>query len=396
MSYSLKLEYLELLRLQYVSSSKTRRSQIIDEVCRNTGMHRKSAIRCLRSKIKGRRVGSGRKKTYSPDAIYFLRKLWIKTDQMCSKKLKKAVPHWIDKMLLPVQPKEELLKMSASTMDRYLRPYRAQFRRKSNTGTRPGKLLKTIVPIKTLSNIPNRAGFIEADTVAHCGGFLTGDFVWSLTFTDLFTGWTENRAVWGKHAVNVHAAIEEIENSIPFEIIEFNVDNGSEFLNHRLVEYFQPGGPRQRKRFALTRSRSYHKNDNAHVEQKNWTHVREIFGYERFEFKELVPIMNQIYQVQNMLTNFFHPQMKLKSKVRVGAKIKKKYDEPTTPYHRLLADPSVSEESKSKLKAQYEKLNPFELVEIREALLTDFFKHKKQLQSNKEAANPPSNVIPLR
>ena len=396
MSYHLKLEYLEILRSQYLVASKKQRSQLIDEICRNTGMHRKSAIRSLRAKIKGRRVGSGRKKTYSSEATVYLRRLWIKTDQMCSKKLKKALPHWIPKTLMPAAIRDELLRMSASTIDRYLKPSRAQFRRKSNTGTRPGKLLKTIVPIKTLSNIPDRAGFIEADTVAHCGGLLLGDFVWSLTFTDLFTGWTENRAVWGKHAINVHAAIEDIENSIPFEIIEFNVDNGSEFLNHRLVEYFQPGGPKQRKRFALTRSRSYHKNDNAHVEQKNWTHVREIFGYERFEFKELVPIMNQVYQVQNMLTNFFHPQMKLKSKVRVGAKIKKKYDEPKTPYHRLLEDPHVSEENKTKIKAQYEKLNPFELVELREALLTDFYKHKKQLQLNKEASNPPSNVIPIR
>jgi hypothetical protein len=396
MSYHLKLEYLEILRSRYAGASKISRSQIIDEFCRNTGMHRKSAIRCLRSKMKGRRTGSGRKKRYSVDAIYQLRKFWIKAEQMCSKKIKHALPFWLDKAVMTAEVKHELLRMSPSTMDRYLKPFRAQTKRRWNTGTKPSKLLKNIVPIKTLSNIPARAGFIEADTVAHCGGSLLGEFIWSLTFTDVFSGWTENRAVWGKHAVNVHAAIQDIEASLPFEIIEFNVDNGSEFLNHRLVEYFQPGGPHLRRQFVMTRSRSYHKNDNAHVEQKNWTHVRQIFGYERFEFKELLPMMNEVYQVQNMLTNFFIPQMKLKSKVRVGAKIKKKYDTPQTPYHRLLADPSVTEENKNKLKEQYEKLNPFKLVELREALLADFYKHKKQLQLNKEAATPPSNVIPLR
>lgn len=396
MSYHLKLEYLEILRSRYATASKVERSQIIDEICRNTGFHRKSAIRALRSKMKGRRTGSGRKKVYSEHAIYQLRKFWIKAEQMCSKKIKQALPYWLEKSLIDAGIKAELLKMSASSMDRYLKPFKAQTKRRWNTGTKPGKLLKNIVPIKTLSNIPARAGFIEADTVAHCGGSLLGDFIWSLTFTDVFSGWTENRAVWGKHAVNVHAAIEDIEATLPFEIVEFNVDNGSEFLNHRLVEYFQPDGPHKRRKFVMTRSRSYHKNDNAHVEQKNWTHVRQIFGYERFEFKELLPIMNEVYQVQNMLTNFFIPQMKLQSKVRVGAKIKKKYDVPKTPYHRLLADSSVSEENKTKLKEQYEKLNPFKLVELREALLADFYKHKKQLQLNKEAANPTSNVIPLR
>ena len=396
MSYHLKLEYLEILRSRYAVASKTGRSQIIDEISRNTGMHRKSIILALRLKMRGRRTGSGRRPVYSVDAIYHLRKFWIKAEQMCSKKIKQALPFWLDKSLLPAEIKIELLQMSASSIDRYLKPFRAQTKRRWNTGTKPSKLLKNIVPIKTLSNIPGRAGFIEADTVAHCGGSLMGDFIWSLTFTDVFSGWTENRGVWGKHAINVHAAIEDIEASLPFEIVQFNVDNGSEFLNHRLVEYFQPGGPHKRREFIMTRSRSYHKNDNAHVEQKNWTHVRQIFGYERFEFKEILPIMNEVYQVQNMLTNFFIPQMKLQSKVRVGAKIKKKYDLPKTPYHRLLADPSVSEENKKKLTDQYETLNPFKLVELREELLASFYKHKKQLQLNKEEANPPSNIIPLR
>jgi len=220
---------------------------------------------------------------------------------------------------------------------------------------------------------------------------MAGDFIWSLTITDTYSGWTENRAVWGKTAKSVHEAIEEIENGLPFEIKSLNCDNGSEFLNHRLVEYFSVGnqGPTgERKRFVMTRSRSYHKNDNAHVEQKNWTSVRQIFGYERLEFRELIPLMNEIYKVQSLFSNFWIPQFKLKSKVRVGTKIKKAYHPPATPYQRLLDDPSVAQEAKDKLTAIYGTLNPFDLRERREALLASFFRLKRELQLAKESPLP--------
>jgi hypothetical protein len=389
MSIELRREYLEILRSRYRGADKRTRSQIIDELVLNTGIHRKSAIRRLRKGMRPKRAGWGRKKSFSSECICLLRRIWRASDQQCSKKLKLMMAAWIGKLgETPEVLSKELQRMSPASIDRYLKPFRVIEKRKRNSGTRPGcRSLRQVIPMKNLGNIAPCAGHLEADTVAHCGGNMAGDFIWSLTITDTFSGWTENRAVWGKGAKNVHEAIEDIERNLPFDIQSLNVDNGSEFLNHRLVEYFSSGnrGPNGiRERFVMTRSRSYKKNDNAHVEQKNWTHVRQIFGYERFEFKDLLPLMNEIYKVQNIFSNFWIPQFKLKSKVRVGAKIKKTYHPPATPYHRLLADPSVSEESKSKLTAIYDATNPFELRERREALLASFFRMKRELQKEKE------------
>jgi hypothetical protein len=396
MSIALRREYLEILRSRYRGANRRGRSQIIDELVLNTGLHRKSAIRCLRHSLRPKRPGWGRKKLYSPDCIQLLRRIWKLSDQLCSKKLKCVLPDWIQRLgAVPRALAEEVCRMSAASIDRYLGPYRAFERRKSNTGTRPGsRIFRQVIPLKSLGNIAPCAGYLEADTVAHCGGNMAGDFIWSLTITDTFSGWTENRAVWGKHSKNVFEAIEDIENCLPFELRSINVDNGSEIMNHRLVEYFQQGGKKKRERFVMTRSRSYRKNDNAHVEQKNWTHVRQIFGYERFEFKEMLPIMNEVYKVQNQLTNFFHPQFKLKSKVRVGTKIKKTYHAPETPYRRLLADPKLPQEQKDKLTALFNILNPLDLRERREALLAYFFRLKRELQSNQESKDSGPSESP--
>lgn len=388
MSEQTKREYIAILRQRYFADTSRRsRNLIISELCANTGMHRKSAIRCLRDPLKQKmrtRSGRGRKRIYSPDLVPVLKFIWAKSGQMCSKNLKQALPEWSAALPLPTEIRCQLSKLSPSTIERILKPHKVIYRRRRRSGTKPGTLLKNMIPIKTLGNIVDRAGHLEADTVAHCGGSLMGEFIWTLTMTDRFTGWTENRGVWGKSAKNVHEALEDIENNLPFEILSFNSDNGSEFLNQRIVEYFQVGGPRNRSRFVMTRSRSYHKNDNCHVEQKNWTHVRQVFGYQRFEFKELLPLMNEIYRIHNLWSNFFIPQQKLKSKVRIEAKIKKKYDLPQTPCNRLLADPNVSEETKERLKILKSQLNPFHLGDQRDALIAQFFHLKKQLESKKQ------------
>lgn len=402
MSTSLKREYLEILRSRYREASRPGRSQIIGELVNNTGMHRKSAIRCLRGGMRPKRPGWGRKKAYSASCVFALRKIWRASEQMCSRKLVKLMAAWLEKFPeLPGEVRAELLRMSASSIDRYLRKYRAIDQRRRHSGTRPGsRLFRQVIPLKSLGNIPSCAGTLEADTVAHCGGNMAGEFIWSLTITDSFSGWTENRAVWGKHAKNVHVAVEDIERALPFDILSINVDNGSEFLNHRLVEYFSAGNPSPRdgsprSRFVMTRSRSYRKNDNCHVEQKNWTSVRQLFGYERLEFQELLPLMNEIYRVQSLFKNFWIPQFKLKSKVRVGAKIKKTYHEPETPYHRLMADPQVPDASKERLTRIYESLNPFHLGEQKEALLADFYRLKQKLQSGNHAPNPERPTLHL-
>jgi hypothetical protein len=197
---------------------------------------------------------------------------------------------------------------------------------------------------------------MEADTVAHCGNSLAGDFIWSLTMTDIVTGWTECRATWNKGSQGVLEQIQAIESLLPFPLKGFDCDNGSEFLNHHFVRYFtdHPSKP------AFTRSRPYKKNDNAPIEQKNWTHARQLFGYERMANPKLVALMNQVYSsLWCPLQNHFCPNQKLKEKQRCGAKYKKKYHPPQTPYQRIIDHPDVPESDKAELKSQHDQLNPF-------------------------------------
>lgn len=392
-----RFEYLRLLAERYQNALRVEKSKILNEIITNLGMHRKAAIRRMAQLAEVERLRAlgpkpkrrkGRQVLYLPETLWHLRRLWIFSDQMCSKKLHAAMGEFLrfysPGRILDPASKEQLLQMSPATIDRHLKPYRSQLRRRKNTATKPGKFLKNVVPVKAMGNLAPRSGYIEADTVAHCGGSMSGQFIYSITFSDTFSGWTENRAIWGKSAEKTKEAIESIEDHLPFEIQSINVDNGSEFLNHHLVEYFSPENKKKnRSRFLLTRSRSYRKNDNAHVEQKNWTTVRQIFGYDRLEWEELIPIMNEIYEVQNTLTNHFFPQQKLKSKVRDGTKIKRKYDDPKTPYQRLMLDPQLSETSKRGLKVKHDLLNPFHLREKREGLLKQFFRLKNKLKGNK-------------
>jgi len=200
---------------------------------------------------------------------------------------------------------------------------------------------------------------VEADTVAHCGNSLAGDFIWSLTLTDIHTGWTECRAMWNNGAAGVIQQIENIQAGLPFELKGFDCDNGSEFLNHHLVRYFSEHKPRK---IRFTRARPYKKNDNAHVEQKNWSHVRQLLGYDRLDNPKLVELINDLYRNSwSLLQNHFGPTLKLLQKKRINSKYYKKYDNPKTPYQRLLEAEQVSENSKDTLKKQHQLLDPFKL-----------------------------------
>jgi len=215
---------------------------------------------------------------------------------------------------------------------------------------------------------------MEADTVAHCGTTLAGDFVWSLTLTDIASGWTENRATWNKGATGVLEQIKHIENNLPFPILGFDSDNGSEFLNYHLLRYFTERPDQKSVQF--TRSRPYKKNDNAHVEQKNWTHVRQLFGYYRFDNPKIVILMNDLYsQELSSLLNFFYPCIKLIDKVRIKSSIKKKYDIAQTPYQRLMASTCLNEEQKKALTDKFNALDPFLLQKNVQKKLKLIFKH---------------------
>lgn len=295
-------------------------------------------------------------------------------NQMCSKKMVKALPLWLpfyDDPSLTEDLKQKILKISASSIDRHLKPYRHDLRKGLSATRGYQNKIKNKIPIQLIIGREiTRPGFIEADTVVHCGDSLAGFFVNSLTMTDIFSSWTENRATWTKGQTPVMEAINDIEKSLPFPMSGFACDNGTEFLNYELLRYFRIN---RETPLEFARRRPYKKNDNAHVEQKNWTHVRQLFGYERLEDRAMVAMMNEIYQnYWNPLHNFFIPAVRLIEKTRIGGRIQKKYDEPKTPYQRLMEFADLSIEAKEMLKARYDKLNPFELKLGLQAQLHDF------------------------
>lgn len=359
--------YLDNVIKKYRKANKREKGVILEELCSISGYHKKHAIRLLNQRKQHKNEAKskrGRKERYLME-LYLepLKRIWLATDQLCGKRLERAMPMWLPYYssaydTLAPEIYEGLLGMSASTIDRMLSKAGVKVQR-GLSGTKPGTILKKHIPIKTDQWNEEKPGFLEADTVAHCGSSLAGDFAWSVTMTDICTAWTENRAVWNKGAIGVLTQIEDIEKSLPFDILGFDSDNGNEFLNWHLVRYFTH---EERPRYIqLTRSRPYHSDDNAHVEQKNWTHVRQLFGYERFDKQEVVELMNDLYRNEvSLMNNYFLPNTKLIEKQRVEAKIIKKYDKPCTPYQRLM-NSDISEAKKEELQKIYTTLNPFEL-----------------------------------
>jgi len=263
----------------------------------------------------------------------------------------------------------QLLSISASSLNRRLQPIRARYPHGKHGGTKPGSLLKQRIPIRTHNGDVNRPGFIEADTVAHCGGALEGSFVWSLMFTDIFSGWPLNRAVWNKGAHGVVRQVKELERRLRFPLPGFDSDNGPELLNWHLHAWLhkrkQPAG--------WTRAREYCKNDNAHVEQKNWTHVRQLLGYERFDNPKAVAAIDDHYDSWCDLQNCFMSSVKLLEQQREGSTIHRRYESPTTPYQRLLASRSLAVEMSKEIQAHFQTLDPFQLKQDVERKLRRVF-----------------------
>jgi hypothetical protein len=271
--------------------------------------------------------------------------------------------------------------MSASTITRFLKRGRKTL--KGLSATKRSKFFKYKIPLHVFEAKVINIGHMATDTVAHCGDSLMGDFSWSLTVTDRLTQWTENRATFSKKSSEIEKALRSIEDILPFPILSLQSDCGTEFLNYQIMKYLQ-GRPRP---VIMTRSRPYHKNDNAQVEQKNFTHVRQVFGYDRIEVEALVALMNEIYRdYWNPLHNFFLPSMRLKEKERHGSQIKKRYDDPQTPYERFMLAPNVTEEQKEQLRGRFKTLNPFELKQGLERKLETFFSLLRQSKAGKKAA----------
>ena len=360
MTLNFKTTYLNAIRERYFMASKTEKSKILDELCEITGYNRKWAIRVLAKSHKTGPKSSGRKKQYSEQALFHLKRLWHVLGRINSKKMVAAFPVWLDfyhRQEFTEEIKVEILSMSHATIDRYLQKYRNQFARRKRTGTQRSKTFLNTIPIKELDFKSQVPGYFQADTVAHCGNSLSGTFIWSLTVTDEYSGWTENRAIYGKFASTVTAAFASILWSLPYKAQQINTDNGTEFINDELQKFLV-----EDQGLKFTRSRAYKKNDNAHVEQKNFTHVRELFGYERYDREELIFVMNDIYKNYfNILWNYFIPQQKCIKVERVGSKYRRFFDVPKTPYQRLIESDELSIYQKGQLKEKFKSLNPIML-----------------------------------
>lgn len=356
-------EYVEALRGKYRKAGRREKGRMLTEFMEITGYHRKSAIRVLgMAAVRQRGGGHGRPRAYGPEVVHALKVVWEAAGRICSKRLAPFLPElvsvleWHGELVLPAEVKEPLLAMSASTIDRLLRPFRQQPRGHGISTTRPGTLLKTAIPIRTFSEWDERKpGFLEIDLVAHCGVTAEGFYLNTLTTVDIATGWVEVQGVWGKGQDRVGSAIHGLRQRLPFPLLGLDSDNGSEFINQHLYTYCL------REHITFTRSRPYKKNDSAHVEQKNGNVVRRLVGYDRYTTREALEQLNGVYRILRLYLNFFQPVLQLQAKHRAGARVQKTYDTARTPYQRLLESEVLNSQQKAALRAHYARLNPVQL-----------------------------------
>lgn len=356
----------------YQKAGRKEKSALLDQFVKATGYSRVYAARVLRGHGKRRHFQNGvvvkaeaagcfrrgRGRTYGPEVEGPLRTIWECLDYACGKRLAPSIPAALESLErhgeveLDEETRRKLLKMSASTIDRLLKPEREKHKLRGRSGTKPGTLLKSQIPVRTFAEWDEgKAGFVEIDLVGHDGGSSHGEFLQTLDVTDVHTGWSEQRAVLNKAQRWVFEALVEIRGRLPFPLLGIDSDNGGEFINHHLREYCET------EKITFTRSRSGRKNDTCYVEQKNYSIVRQAVGYGRFQGSSAVRKMNELYDRVRLRTNFFQSSMKLIDKQRLGSRVRKKYDVPKTPYKRLLASTDISKEMKQRLRQEFHGLN---------------------------------------
>ena len=364
MSKRTRVEVLRKLRRRYETAGAEHKRKLLDQAQELLGYHRKAAIRALRQRAveRGPRIITGRPVEYEPSLLgRWLRPIWRATDYACGRRLVAMLPEWIPayeqhERRLPGEVREKLLLASGRTLDRLLEPLRV-----AGTGrslTRPGSLLRQQIPIRGSVWEEGKAGWLEVDTVALCGGSVAGEFVWMVDGVDYATTWVEVRAMWGRGQAGTLSALRDVEASLPFSLLGLDSDNGGEFLNYHVLNWLQ----KRRRPVFMTRSRPYKKDDNAHVEQKNWTHIRQCFGYERHDNPEVVEPMNALVKgAYGQLLNYFHASLKLERKERKAGKVQRIYGAAQTPLARVLGSAQVTAQTKQRLRQHKASLNPFAL-----------------------------------
>jgi len=390
---------------RYQKASKKKKGAILDEFIALTGYDRCYASYLLKNH--GRKVWINNKviavgdickrhkrqrhKTYGDDILRALKQIWVIMDCICGKRLQPLLKELLAVLLkhkelrVTGETKKKLLRISAATIDRILKPERKKYELKGRSLTKPGTLLKHQIPIRTFSEWNEQSpGFVEIDLVGHEGGNPRGDFIQTLNVTDVCTGWTEMQAVKNKAQIWVFEALKDIRKRLPFDLLGIDSDNGGEFINEHLLRFCRD------KQITFTRARSCRKNDNCFIEQKNYTVVRRYVGYGRYDTEMEQKILDELYGHLRLYVNFFQPVMKLVQKTRIGSRVKKKYDKPQTPYQRALASSLIPENQKETLRQQYARLNPAELRRNIANLQSKLFKFT---ESKKHHANIQNNFV---
>jgi hypothetical protein len=355
-------EYAAEMRKRYLKARKKEKSQILNEFVTVSGYHRKAAIRLLLKAPKPTSRRRGRTSLYN-GVLEPLKIIWEASDRLCSKRLQPFLPEMIQILRrngeLPIDAATaaQIKQLSPATIDRLLGPARRIGGRKPISTTRAGSLLKKLIPVRTFADWQeDKVGFMETDLVAHCGESGEGFYLNTLCSVDVASGWTECRPVWGKGQQRVKTAIHKIRLDLPFSLLGLDSDNGSEFINQCFYNYCH------QQKITFTRSRAYKKNDSCHVEQKNGNIVRRLVGYDRYTSKAAYQCLERLYYLVRLYVNFFQPTMKLISKTRHGAKVRKVYETAQTPYQRLLKLAIFRQNKQVELTALYQGLNPGHLL----------------------------------
>lgn len=386
-----KREYLESIYVRYRQSRRTEKQRILDEFMRVCGYHRKYAIGLLNRPLP---VPQPRRRTrraprYSEVLIEVLAQLWAASGYLCAVRLKAALPQWLPwlrrRVTLTSAQERQLLAISPRQVDRRLRTRKQRLKRTLYGTTRPGALLKQMIPIKTDHWDVTHPGYLEIDLVSHSGATASGEFLYTLDCVDIQTGWVERQAVMGKGQQGIVQALTTIEGQLPFELRGMDSDNGSEFINDQVWAFCQRRGhPVQ-----FTRSRPYKKDDNAHIEQKNWTHVRKLVGWERYDSPAALAALNALYRDLRLFQNLFQPSMKLLRKVRLGSRLIRRYAAPQTPWDRVLASPEADAAKVTDLQRLLARTDPFVLSARIDAQL-------EQLWALARRARPPRASVPTK
>ena len=390
MSRHARWEYLKAIHARYRHAPRPLKRQILDEFCQTTGYHRKYAIRLLQGPARSRPAPRrGRRATYGVQLVSVLAAIWEAAGCPWSVRLKALLPLWLpwarQRFRLSPPLEQALLAISPRQMDRRLAPHKRRLKRRLYGRTKPGTLLKHHIPLRTEHWAVQTPGFTEVDLVSHSGECAEGEFLHSLNLTDIHTTWVETRAVMGKGQAGVQEALEEMRLALPFALKGIDSDNGSEFINAHLYRYCRAG------QIQFTRGRPYKKDDNAHVEQKNWTHVRKLMGYVRYDSAQALAAMNALYRHElRLFQNLFLPSVKLVQRVRVGSRLRRVYDRPQTPLERVLACPEADPLKAAQLQALRERLDPFALSQTIDQKLERLFALAHPRPTPRAKVSPPA------